>query len=523
MKYRIQLIGYLCAVLAFAACYDDKGNYDYRDINEISISGFGDRDTTYRVLYLADTLRITPEITGSLDGTEDHYTYIWALSSDVLREQKGVIARSRNLELPITLQPGSYSLLYKVMDETTGLQVSVSGTLVVETSHTKGYLVLGDREDGTVQLDMVAMIDSQQDTTVLRDMLALSGLPEMRNGKFVAHTGNYTAHKLWVMSETGSYYLDGATMTGSESNDIHSIFYTSLDVPSDAKPVQVFPQLAMGSGNGAVSGFCRGYLLDDGSLLWATSIIGGEFYGNPTNRLTSTSEQLLDIHPFIFYSVFRMGCLVVYDRENQRFMQARTNANLLALNDNVTDVFPWNQAATGRTLIHGENTRNTLGGASYGRSYALMKDADGNHFIYAFYAQSTYAAPTKLGFWNVKKEIATDLERATRYLFSSSRSQFYYMVDNKMYCYDYTVGAESCRVVHDFGTEQVTWWTIDYWTESAPFNKILLATYDPATGGTLQKFTESQDQNELKITLEPTSVWGGFPRIKSVAWRNSAK
>ena len=63
---------------AFSSCFDDKGNYDYREINELSIAGIG-RDTTYTLMAFADVLRLQPEIASTLEKDESEYEYEWKL------------------------------------------------------------------------------------------------------------------------------------------------------------------------------------------------------------------------------------------------------------------------------------------------------------------------------------------------------------------------------------------------------------------------------------------------------------
>ena len=63
MKYRYLLFFVLTCL--FISCYDDKGNYDYVDINEVGISGI-DQDKFYEKIAFVDTLKLYPEVKGSL-------------------------------------------------------------------------------------------------------------------------------------------------------------------------------------------------------------------------------------------------------------------------------------------------------------------------------------------------------------------------------------------------------------------------------------------------------------------------
>lgn len=46
-------------LLSIVSCYDDEGNYDYHDINEVT---FGEINTMYNVLLNIDTLKLMSEI-----------------------------------------------------------------------------------------------------------------------------------------------------------------------------------------------------------------------------------------------------------------------------------------------------------------------------------------------------------------------------------------------------------------------------------------------------------------------------
>ena len=79
MKKKLSLL-VLFAIALCMGCYDDKGNYDYHEFNEITI---GDRgfDTAYILTSFVDTLRISPEIDFKL-AENSHLKFEWVARSN---------------------------------------------------------------------------------------------------------------------------------------------------------------------------------------------------------------------------------------------------------------------------------------------------------------------------------------------------------------------------------------------------------------------------------------------------------
>ena len=92
---------YICLgiiLLSIVSCYDDKGNYDYHDINEVI---FGDIETAHNVLLNIDTLKINGKdfvkmSQGDLTDT-DRFEYLWVVFSPSNSRVKDTI--STDLEL----------------------------------------------------------------------------------------------------------------------------------------------------------------------------------------------------------------------------------------------------------------------------------------------------------------------------------------------------------------------------------------------------------------------------------------
>ena len=143
------MIGLICMI---AGCYEDKGSYDYKEVNEVVVDGLGDR---YNVIFKKDTIRIEPDLAFSLDSLNpDRYEYEWkAVPGLSNKNPGGVIGNERNLEYFVELYPGSYSLYLKVRDKQTGLLWMNYTTITVRTEIARGFLLIGEDEEGFVNVD----------------------------------------------------------------------------------------------------------------------------------------------------------------------------------------------------------------------------------------------------------------------------------------------------------------------------------------------------------------------------------
>jgi hypothetical protein len=97
----------LTAYITFlSACYKDKGNYDYHDINEIKISGLA---TSYTYV-LGTTLHIEPTIQMSeKDLDPSRFEYYWILyfgETNIV----DTVGRSAVLDTRMNVKPADYIL-----------------------------------------------------------------------------------------------------------------------------------------------------------------------------------------------------------------------------------------------------------------------------------------------------------------------------------------------------------------------------------------------------------------------------
>ena len=157
------------------------------------------------------------------------------------------------------------------------------------------------------------------------------------------------------------------------------------------------------------------------------------------------------------------------------------------------------------------------GGSTYGNSFALMKDTEANKFhVYKFYA---YGNGSKRAYYEINGALATGIDQAELFAFSSNRTIFLYAVGNTLYAYDYNRGYEKLYSVEMSG--EITMLKFDIQSNTT-YNDLYVATYNSEKGGTLQKYVLGTDQNTIELIPDERCCWTGLVKVKDMDWRNNA-
>lgn len=501
------------SALLLGSCAKDLGTYDYHEINDVKIVGV---NSTYSVRRGLDTLRIKPVLTATMDGGDTtRYRYLW-----IVREGMNMdtIGHFKNLEYPVTLAPLKYQLFYRIRDKQTGVEWQANADLTVGTPYSRGWLIMGEDEQGYAEAEMLFM---QNDTLHLKHLLSESGLPRLREPMSLQHTGGGldVYMKLWAMTKSGSYYLDRVTMKGTPGNNMSKILYISEAVdPQSLQPIVIAPQIRNAAGQLSTNNY-RVMLTKGGDIFASYLVInGGDFYNNPINRVATAQNVRIPAAPYLLYAAGNMTTVMWYDTVNERFLNYSGfgfSTSSAVLTDVAGAAFPWNQGATGRKLVYAENTRNTSDGSDNGNSFAIMKDPANVHHIYKFYANGS--APVKRAAYIVPP-MATDFDKASFYAFSSNRTVVFYAVGNKLYAYDYNPGNERFYQYAEVGNDQITMLKFDTQVDHL-LNSLYIATYNTATKGTLRRYTVGNNPNVVELALAPKSTWPGLVKVKDINWR----
>ncbi len=475
-----RLVYIIVFALGLTACYDDKGSYDYHDICEVNIEGV---ESVYETVYRESVLEIDPTVTVTEGNIGDTTRFAYEWRANVAYNSTELIGTERILNYRVELAPRDYTLYFRVTDRQTGVVTVATSTLKVGTAYSKGILLIGENTQGEADVQMLSMV---KDTVLYKELLKNSGLPVLKNPVDIIHTGaagNSNYIKLWVLTGSQAYSMDRKTFAGSESDVFGKLLFMDRTFDTEFVPVDIIPRVKDKSGKNGGSSYCRTVVCNNGYIFNASTLLmGGDYYNNPVNCLTSDQNTYYKAFPYLFYTLNSYsGGFLWFDVENRRFLTVKNSIAVSdLLEDQAGDPFPWNQGTTGRTLVYGENTLDV--GSSNGNSFAILKDPAGAYF----------------------------------YAFSSRRTVVYYAVGATLHAYDYNKGNER-HYTFDMG-DPITMLYCDTAIEPNA-NPLYVATYNATTGGKLQKYIQGVNPDKVELEADEKSCWEGLMKIKKMSWR----
>lgn len=475
-----RLVYIIVFALGLTACYDDKGSYDYHDICEVNIEGV---ESVYETVYRESVLEIDPTVTVTEGNIGDTTRFAYEWRANVAYNSTELIGTERILNYRVELAPRDYTLYFRVTDRQTGVVTVATSTLKVGTAYSKGILLIGENTQGEADVQMLSMV---KDTVLYKELLKNSGLPVLKNPVDIIHTGaagNSNYIKLWVLTGSQAYSMDRKTFAGSESDVFGKLLFMDRTFDTEFVPVDIIPRVKDKSGKNGGSSYYRTVVCNNGYIFNASTLLmGGDYYNNPVNCLTSDQNTYYKAFPYLFYTLNSYsGGFLWFDVENRRFLTVKNSIAVSdLLEDQAGDPFPWNQGTTGRTLVYGENTLDV--GSSNGNSFAILKDPAGAYF----------------------------------YAFSSRRTVVYYAVGATLHAYDYNKGNER-HYTFDMG-DPITMLYCDTAIEPNA-NPLYVATYNATTGGKLQKYIQGVNPDKVELEADEKSCWEGLMKIKKMSWR----
>lgn len=509
----------LLPAMLFASCFDDKGNYDYHEINATTIEKLPE---SYTVFADVGTLSIDPAVSMTLNDPDDpRFEYLW-IATGQSTGSVDTIGRTRKLDWTARLPMQIYALRLRVIDKQTGIVEKAATKLTLTAYHTRGLMLIGENAQGKAQAQMITMIAGQSET-FYDNILEFSGLPELTGPIDFFHTGTSyvaNANALWLVTQSGTYFMNRSTL---KAEDHFNVFGDKMYFEPDApiNPVEIAPRIKAADnslGSGGIMGY-RFYLCSNGEIYGTWLYLNGDTFDQPINIVQGQSIFLQG--PMLYAHKSYQNCLLLWDRDNNRFVKYGSGIDTQAtlLTDPGDAIFPYDQNEVGRTYVYGENTFNADGGAANGNSFAIMRQVEpnGGNYDYCIYKMYCNAAALRQGFYTVDRTEAPLFGSATSYAFSSKRTVVFYVAAGKLYAYDYdpTVNRNYEIALADAG--EVTMAKFDIQREPEQ-DFLYVATYESGSG-TLAKYAVDADLNSVKLASAPSEKWTGLAKIKNMSWR----
>lgn len=523
------------------ACFEDKGNYDYVEVDEITVEGI---PSTLEVLGYVEHIQVTPKITSATEGeiTADNpnYTFQYKLG------YKGMGSLGENgeawvditpesgfnLDVPANYSANSYVCWFTITDKRTNVVTSCTFDIIISSTTSEGWLVLcNEGEEERVRLDMISRLSSTR-TEPIYDVA--KGMPVLHHATSIGFLPQMSipGDEISVFSEEGSYMLNPETL---ESNDLMEFNLNQFALDPGETMIKEVPFPAS-SYNWQVK-YRFAFSKDNVYLEDATS--GGSAYGFPLNTLTAGSGAEFKVAPYVGFSWVRPWSAayganaLFYDIENQRFLGfvgvvgfgSEVPQQLAVIPDpDENRLFSY---STGRDLVYMEGTRR-----SNGLVYAILEDDAGNRSICGInmggngFIQEMY----------IENVTAPDFSQAKYFAFHSQFPLMFYATDSKVYLYN--LGTKTSKELFNVelkASEKVTcmkfnlYRNTDYASltnQSEEFMNqqynLIVASYDEAAGtdGGKVAFYAVDGVNDNVSKIEE---YTGFAEVVDVVYRERAQ
>ena len=215
------------------ACYEDKGNYDYTDKLEITVSGI--QEAYNRTV--GETISLKPQITPA----NREYDCFWGIIAfNSGSNNIDTISYEQDLDYKISLRTGSYNLLFCAKDKATGIYAYERYNLTVGTETTDAWWVLKENSNGT-DLDLITPTKTMPDFISSINGKQMAGAPvslafTLYYSEFDSTTNtNVKISSVFVASEQDIVALD--YYSGRLIRDYDNFFY---EFPQNRKVTHLF-------------------------------------------------------------------------------------------------------------------------------------------------------------------------------------------------------------------------------------------------------------------------------------------
>ena len=500
--------------LLLTGCSYDKGNYDYKELDEPQVSGIED------VSVLAySNLKIEPVFGEGLD--LDKYDFEWKAVDNNGLVQPVVLGTDPVLDVEVPLTPGSYALFCTITEKSTGIFWRHEALLTVNSSTSEGWMVLCS-DQGRTRLDFVSVVTND----TYRDILKSSGMPQWNGPRKIQWLSTMTdaASPFYLLTD------EGATRLGKDAFEWKPEYDFSYEV---AVQESVLPNSIVSAGFGKV-------VVSDGRAHYCEIMGFDGLYGSAVNKNFRASKY---VGANVLATQVYVAVYLLYDIDNKKMMAF---CPLLATNDlggldTLMDMDEFGEIAEGMNpgagvlgnafdswpkgydCLYMENTRYDPGNAKMGMTYVILTK-DNTCLLYGVqlgdllcYADCTYVLG-KGGYADLSS--CTDiLKEGNLFAFSSLKNYMYYASGSKVYRVNLSESPLKAELQFTLSGENITMMKFNLYQNSDNMAK----SYDLVVGsekdgkGTLRIYDGRESDGDFR-SVTPV-VYDGFAQIVDATYK----
>lgn len=509
MKHRAKYIALFSAMLLLlmTSCFEDKGNYDYREIQDASVTipGVTDqKDQIDRDRY--DVLALNPEIEFQAGSSAGDFDFEWSLylqtsiaDADGKYPAKKIIGDAQNLNYSLVDMPDKYYVVLKTTHRTT--KVCTDYRFKLNINSVKGWLVYD--ESGT----------GDGDFQIIRDEQIVPGLATAQNGVVrnyfsASNNGTKLRDGLFLSQRTVSRYdhlflytRTGVVKMGAGAYDVLTTNYSDLFLvaPKVINPMaHYYPN--------SVSGAMELFMNDREVHLIRWNMMG---------QVDKLPAPLASFGTPIKFKPFAAPIPVVAGTANRYVLMSGTNMNgqFVVINSGGGQTYPTTPTGVFNTgKINADATTKLelfkLAQGRDGLTNAIFKDALNGDRPWLYVAD--FRTATALAINKIDLGSLPGISSAKLFAFGTRGDVMFYAAGSKVYSYVYD--GSTTDLLDVSGDEIVSMKVYTHSNNENFSGRILfVATYNAGTNtGKVHKimFNELNGQKEGEVTS-----FDGFGRI----------
>lgn len=449
-RYFSIVLGGLTAMLSLVGCYEDKGNYDYRELDVVSIDTVETGILSAYSLMRFDHLRLAPKVyfNGELvdDNQEVPLDYQWTIFSSVSGSGANsvidTIGNQRVLDTVISRTAGSYLVQLVAKNRHTGVcqffRVPVSVSEVLDG----GWMVFYERADQPGTSDLALIHNPWTKNNVTYDKL-YANLYEATNGELLEGKP-VRCLGIAVSLAPGNNYIGlctDRTLVGVSENGFEKALQFN-DFFHDAPDTQA-PIWYGEHGSGVMSGQSSEVLINNNQVYTNTYVFsaaegrttrfGVAKFGEEVGQLAAWNAEIP--------STLNYG-VIVYDQTYHRFRYAPFNgARLEKFGEQDMEQAAFDVNNTGMELLLADWGRgSSQGNGLLPYDYLLMGKGDQRYLAVANFSTSS-PEDTEIGVGLYPlNSLCPNITAATTFAASHVGSFVYYGAGQSVYTLAYDSG-----------------------------------------------------------------------------------